>query len=80
MFRVPLVWSVLLKQIEQKNWELPYVYHCYRKLIISVEIFLEVLSFEELCKVLWSATVYDVNTRSEIVTDQDKAAIRSLFD
>jgi hypothetical protein len=28
----------------------------------------------------WSATVYDVDTRSEIVTDQDKAAIRSLFE
>jgi hypothetical protein len=28
----------------------------------------------------WSATIYDVDTRSEIVTDQDKAAIRSLFE
>jgi hypothetical protein len=28
----------------------------------------------------WSATVYDTNTRSEIVTDQHKAAIRSLFE
>jgi hypothetical protein len=28
----------------------------------------------------WSATVYDTNTRSEIATDQHKAAIRSLFE
>jgi hypothetical protein len=31
-------------------------------------------------KLFWSATVYDVDTRSEIVTDQGKAAIRSLFE
>jgi hypothetical protein len=31
-------------------------------------------------KLFWSGTVYDVDTRSEIVTDQDKAAIRSLFE
>jgi hypothetical protein len=28
----------------------------------------------------WSITVYDPNTRSEIQTDQDKAALRSLFE
>jgi len=28
----------------------------------------------------WSATVYDVDTRSEIATDQNKAAVRSLFE
>jgi len=28
----------------------------------------------------WSATVYDVDTRSEIVTDQNKSAVRSLFE
>src|SRR5215469_12848016 len=27
-----------------------------------------------------SATVYDADTRSEIVTDQDRAAVRSLFE
>jgi hypothetical protein len=31
-------------------------------------------------KLFWSVTVYDVDTRSEIVTDQDKAAVRSLFE
>jgi hypothetical protein len=31
-------------------------------------------------KLFWSATVYDVDTRSEIATDQDKAAVRSLFE
>jgi hypothetical protein len=28
----------------------------------------------------WSATVYDVDTRSEIATDQNRSAIRSLFE
>jgi hypothetical protein len=28
----------------------------------------------------WSVTVYDVETRSQIQTDQDKAALRSLFE
>lgn len=28
----------------------------------------------------WSATVYDVDTRSEIVTDQNRSAVRSLFE
>jgi hypothetical protein len=28
----------------------------------------------------WSATVYDVDTRSEIATDQNKAAVRSLLE
>jgi hypothetical protein len=28
----------------------------------------------------WSVTVYDVQTRSQIKTDQDKAALRSLFE
>jgi hypothetical protein len=28
----------------------------------------------------WSVTVYDPDTRSEIVTDQDNAALRSMFE
>jgi hypothetical protein len=28
----------------------------------------------------WSATVYDTDTRSEIATDQERGAIRSLFE
>jgi hypothetical protein len=28
----------------------------------------------------WSATIYDVDTRSEIATDQNRSAIRSLFE
>jgi hypothetical protein len=31
-------------------------------------------------KLFWSMTVYDVDTRCLIATDQDKAAIRSLLD
>ena len=31
-------------------------------------------------KLFWSITVYDPGTRSEIVTDQGKAALRSLFE
>ena len=31
-------------------------------------------------KLFWSLTVYDARTRSEIRTDQNKAAIRSLFE
>jgi hypothetical protein len=31
-------------------------------------------------KLFWSVTVYDPETRSEIKTDQDKAALRSLFE
>ena len=31
-------------------------------------------------KLFWSVTVYDAQTRSEIKTDQDKAALRSLFE
>jgi hypothetical protein len=31
-------------------------------------------------KLFWSITVYDPDTRSEIVTDQGKAALRSLFE
>jgi len=31
-------------------------------------------------KLFWSVTVYDPETRSEIQTDQDKAALRSLFE
>ncbi len=31
-------------------------------------------------KLFWSLTVYDPDTRSEIVTDQGKAALRSLFE
>src|SRR5262249_7971738 len=31
-------------------------------------------------KLFWSVTVYDPDTRSEIVTDQGKAALRSLFE
>jgi hypothetical protein len=31
-------------------------------------------------KLFWSITVYDTETRSEIVTDQGKAALRSLFE
>ena len=31
-------------------------------------------------KLFWSMTVYDVNTRCLIATDQNKAAIRSLVD
>jgi hypothetical protein len=28
----------------------------------------------------WSVTVYDVRTRSQVQTDQNKAALRSLFE
>jgi hypothetical protein len=31
-------------------------------------------------KLFWSLTIYDSDTRSEIVTDQGKAALRSLFE
>jgi len=31
-------------------------------------------------RLFWSVTVYDVETRSQIVTDQGKAALRSLFE
>ncbi len=31
-------------------------------------------------KLFWSVTVYDAETRSEILTDQDNAALRSLFE
>jgi hypothetical protein len=31
-------------------------------------------------KLFWSITIYDPDTRSEIVTDQGKAALRSLFE
>lgn len=31
-------------------------------------------------KLFWSVTIYDPETRSEIKTDQDKAALRSLFE
>jgi hypothetical protein len=31
-------------------------------------------------KLFWSVTVYDAETRSEIQTDQGKAALRSLFE
>ncbi len=31
-------------------------------------------------KLFWSVTVYDINDRSEIATDQNKAALRSLFE
>ena len=31
-------------------------------------------------KLFWSVTVYDPETRSELRTDQDKAALRSLFE
>jgi len=31
-------------------------------------------------KLFWSITVYDAQTRSEILTDQNKAALRSLFE
>ena len=31
-------------------------------------------------KLFWSVTVYDAQTRSEVQTDQDKAALRSLFE
>lgn len=31
-------------------------------------------------KLFWSVTIYDTETRSEIKTDQDKAALRSLFE
>jgi hypothetical protein len=32
------------------------------------------------CKLFWSVTVYDAETRSQIATDQEKAALRSLFE
>ena len=32
------------------------------------------------CKLFWSVTVYDAETRSQIQTDQDRAALRSLFE
>ncbi len=31
-------------------------------------------------KLFWSVTAYDAVTRSEVQTDQDKAALRSLFE
>ncbi len=31
-------------------------------------------------KLFWSVTVYDARTRSEVQTDQDKAALRSMFE
>ena len=31
-------------------------------------------------KLFWSLTVYDAETRSQIRTDQNKAALRSLFE
>jgi hypothetical protein len=31
-------------------------------------------------KLFWSVTAYDAQTRSEVQTDQDKAALRSLFE
>jgi hypothetical protein len=31
-------------------------------------------------KLFWSITVYDAETRSEILTDQNKAALRSMFE
>ena len=31
-------------------------------------------------KLFWSVTVYDTESRSQIQTDQKKAALRSLFD
>ena len=31
-------------------------------------------------KLFWSVTVYDAHTRSQVQTDQDKAALRSLFE
>jgi hypothetical protein len=31
-------------------------------------------------RLFWSVTVYDPETRSQVVTDQDKAALRSLFE
>jgi hypothetical protein len=32
------------------------------------------------CKLFWSVTVYDAETRSQVQTDQGKAALRSLFE
>lgn len=32
------------------------------------------------CKLFWSVTVYDAETRSQIQTDQGRAALRSLFE
>jgi hypothetical protein len=31
-------------------------------------------------KLFWSVTVYDAQTRSQVQTDQDKAALRSMFE
>ena len=31
-------------------------------------------------KLFWSVTVYDTATRSQVQTDQDKAALRSMFE
>jgi hypothetical protein len=31
-------------------------------------------------KLFWSVTIYDAQTRSEVQTDQDKAALRSMFE
>ncbi len=31
-------------------------------------------------KLFWSITVYDTDTRSQVLTDQGKAALRSLFE
>lgn len=31
-------------------------------------------------KLFWSVTIYDARTRSEVQTDQDKAALRSMFE
>jgi hypothetical protein len=31
-------------------------------------------------KLFWSVTIYDTATRSQVQTDQDKAALRSMFE
>jgi hypothetical protein len=31
-------------------------------------------------KLFWSVTVYDTDTRNQVITDQGKAALRSLFE
>jgi hypothetical protein len=31
-------------------------------------------------KLFWSVTVYDAKTRSQVITDQNKAALRSMFE
>jgi hypothetical protein len=42
----------LIMKTEQKNWELHCLNPCYRKSIISVEMYLEVPLFEEQLKVI----------------------------